>query len=221
MKKSVYSLMLDDGVVAEIDRLAYAQNTNRSNMVNRILAEYASYVTPEQKMREAFDKIAAMLDGQDSFRRMLPTSDTMLSLRSALMYKYNPTVRYSVELYRGAPNGEVGELRVTMRTQNARLTEELSRFFSLWAAAEGHHPSVPPSFFADGKYTRRLILRRNHAADSETLTPETVGEVIAAYIRTFDHAMKAYFRLADQPDAAAAAVSEIYEPYDRKNGLLI
>ena len=31
--KSVYSLMLDDGVVAAIDRLAYLQNTNRSGLV--------------------------------------------------------------------------------------------------------------------------------------------------------------------------------------------
>jgi len=40
MAKSVYSLVLRDEVVAEIDRLAYRMNTNRSNMINQILAEY-------------------------------------------------------------------------------------------------------------------------------------------------------------------------------------
>ena len=39
MAKSVYSLVLRDEVVAEIDRLAYRMNTNRSNMINQILAE--------------------------------------------------------------------------------------------------------------------------------------------------------------------------------------
>ena len=90
--KNVYSLMLEDDVVAAIDRLAYLQNTNRSGLVNRILAEYASVVTPEQRIRETFSRITALLGGQDSFRLAAP-SDTMLSLSSALLYKYNPTVR--------------------------------------------------------------------------------------------------------------------------------
>ena len=47
MKKSLYSIILSDEVVNEIDRLAYKANTNRSNMINQILAEYVSYTTPE------------------------------------------------------------------------------------------------------------------------------------------------------------------------------
>ena len=54
MKKTVYSLVLSEDVVAEIDRLAYHNGTNRSNMINQILAEYVSYVTPEKKMQDIF-----------------------------------------------------------------------------------------------------------------------------------------------------------------------
>ena len=39
MKKNMYSLMLSGSVVEEIDRLAAEQGTNRSNLVNQILAE--------------------------------------------------------------------------------------------------------------------------------------------------------------------------------------
>lgn len=39
MKKNVYSLVLSEDVVHEIDKLAYQRGTNRSNMVNQILAE--------------------------------------------------------------------------------------------------------------------------------------------------------------------------------------
>ena len=42
MNKSVYSLVLTDDVVAEIDRIAYENGTSRSNTVNQILAEYVS-----------------------------------------------------------------------------------------------------------------------------------------------------------------------------------
>ena len=40
MKKSVYSLVLSDDVVAAVDRTAYQQGVSRSAMINQILAEY-------------------------------------------------------------------------------------------------------------------------------------------------------------------------------------
>ena len=38
MKKNMYSLMLAEEVIREIDKLAEQNNTNRSNLVNQILA---------------------------------------------------------------------------------------------------------------------------------------------------------------------------------------
>ena len=51
MANSVYSIVLNDAVVEAIDRLAYQNGTNRSSMINRILAERVSYTTPEQRIR--------------------------------------------------------------------------------------------------------------------------------------------------------------------------
>ena len=39
MKKTLYSLMLSEEVMREIDALAHKMGTNRSNLVNMILAE--------------------------------------------------------------------------------------------------------------------------------------------------------------------------------------
>ena len=39
MNKSVYSLVLSDEIVQEIDRLAYEMGQSRSAMVNQVLAE--------------------------------------------------------------------------------------------------------------------------------------------------------------------------------------
>ena len=218
--KSVYSLMLDDGVVAAIDRLAYLQNTNRSGFVNQILAEYASYVTPEKRIREAFGRISALLDGQDSFQLAMQPSDTLLSLRSALLYKYNPTVRYSVELFR-APSGEVGELRVSMRTQNSTLTAYMMLFYRLWTQVEETHVGRVACRAAEGKYSRRLVVRENASAGEAAVSPDTLGELIATYIRTFDQALKAFFERLDDPAAAARRIEEIYLRYLRTANLII
>ena len=124
--KNVYSIVLSSDIVEKIDRLAYENGTNRSNMINQILAEYVSYTTPEKRFREIFQHMQDMLEG-GTFK-MLEPSDTMFSLRSALAYKYNPTVKYSVELYRGEAQ-ELGELRVSLRTQNAGLLLYMTQFY--------------------------------------------------------------------------------------------
>ena len=50
MKKSLYSLMLMDEVVNEVDRLAFRRGTNRSSLINQLLAEYLSLATPENRI---------------------------------------------------------------------------------------------------------------------------------------------------------------------------
>ena len=53
----MYSLMLSEKVVEEIDRLAEKEGTNRSNLVNQILAEYVSITTPEKRISDIFERI--------------------------------------------------------------------------------------------------------------------------------------------------------------------
>ena len=96
MGKSVYSIVLMDEVVEAIDRLAYEAGTNRSNMINRILADYAQMATPEQRIRNIFSSIEDAISRQNALQLMLNTSDAMLSMRSAIRYKYNPSMRYVV-----------------------------------------------------------------------------------------------------------------------------
>ena len=49
MKKTLYSLMLNEEVVREIDRMAHRMGTNRSALINQILADYTSVMTPERE----------------------------------------------------------------------------------------------------------------------------------------------------------------------------
>ena len=98
MNKSIYSLVLSDEVIEAIDRMAYSMNTSRSALINQILAEAVSYVTPEKRMRDIFGRMEEILLSDNAFQLMMQSSDSMFSVRSALAYKYNPTIKYSLEL---------------------------------------------------------------------------------------------------------------------------
>lgn len=54
MKKSVYSVVLMDDVVAAIDELAARQGTSRSNLINQILAKHLCCTTPKCKCSRCF-----------------------------------------------------------------------------------------------------------------------------------------------------------------------
>ena len=61
MEKSLYSLLLSDDVVSEIDRQALRAGLSRSALVNRILAEYASIQTPEMRIDSIFRQMEDLL----------------------------------------------------------------------------------------------------------------------------------------------------------------
>ncbi|WP_367924502.1 CopG family transcriptional regulator [uncultured Ruthenibacterium sp.] len=204
MQKSVYSLVLMDDVVAAVDRLAYQQGTSRSNMINRILAEYTQMVTPEQRMQDIFSAISAVMNSQSALQPMLSASEAMYSVRSALQYKYNPSVRYVVELYPHAGE-ELGEFRAQLRTQNPTLLLYLSQFYKLWAKLENACLHGPQRSYqaSSGRYTR--VLRT-----PEDLSAEQLGEALASYVRLFDTCLKAFFDDLTDADQAVRAVQRAY-----------
>ena len=189
MNKSVYSLVLMDNVVSEVDKMAYEMGTSRSNLINQILAEYVRYTTPEMRMRAVFEEMERLMQGVDSFQIQPQPSDAMLTIRSALRYKYKPTIRYSVELYRSSRGHTVGALKVAFRTQSQPLIEMLTSFFALWTRLEGHYREqlrlpVCESRIEEGKYIRAFA-----PAGSAEFTDQQLADAMSAYIRMFDGAI--------------------------------
>ena len=80
MNKSVYSIVLSDDVVAQVDRLAYKAGTSRSNMINQILADYVSYITPEKRLRDILDKAAELVAAMDQMQVMLQPTVNQVSV---------------------------------------------------------------------------------------------------------------------------------------------
>lgn len=190
MNKSLYSLMLMDDVVREIDRLALQQNTNRSNLINQILAEYVSLLTPEKRSNTIFKSIEAVINrcGMDIIPYVSPNQMTM-SLKSSLEYKYRPTIKYEVELYRIPDGSAIGELSVIFRTQSTSLIRSMTEFFRLWTHLETAYRQNDGIRYAlyDGKFTRSINILQE-----KDYTNEQIGDRISSYIQMFDGFMKSY-----------------------------
>ena len=191
MKKTLYSLMLSDDVVRAVDALAHRMGTNRSALVNQILAEYTDLVTPERRVQDIFRQISELLGtDQDLVPFVAPNAMTM-SLKSSLQYRYRPTVKYSVELYRDREDS-LGELSVVFRTQSQDLLDAMGQFFRLWKQVEdgliaAYHPLPVEYALYPGRFTRSIAL-----PGSRDYTSADVAGAISEYVRLFDRLMKGY-----------------------------
>jgi hypothetical protein len=221
MGRSVYSLVLIDEIVEAVDKLAYEKNTSRSNLINQILAKYFCFNTPEMRMREIFENVEQSMCNIDCFQIQFQPSSTMISIRSALRYRYKPTIRYMLELYRLCEPA-MGELRVTMRTQNSTLIDILTSFFEFWSTLENKYIG---SLFPDGnvfcsvepgKYLRQFILPQNENEQ----TNDIIASAISNYIYFIDSCLKLYFSKLDNLNEAAYFIENKYCDYLKNNVII-
>lgn len=190
MKKTLYSLMLNDEVVREVDALAHKLGTNRSALINQILAEYVDYTTPERRINDTLSAIREIMDASREMVPLFVPNSFSLSLKSSLEYKYRPTVKYEVELFRSA-DGSMGALTVLFRTQSAALIGGMTEFFRLWVRTEEQYllplsGSRPEYALYEGKFIRSI------ARPERSCTSEELAEAISEYIKLFDKLMKGY-----------------------------
>ena len=207
MKKNNYSLMLSEGVVNAIDLEAARLGTNRSALINRILAEYVSYVTPEMRVQQILCSARDALDG--AFRRD-GDGENILCVTTALAYRYNPTVRYALELYRSGD--ALGEIRVSMRTKNPLLLEIFGSFCAHFAAVERRYIGHGEYGFGEGRFARVLRVRKNDGI-ADMMTLEELGLHVARYISMLDRALKLYCRYAGDSREALAVLDGVYRGY--------
>lgn len=219
MSKSVYSLVLTDQVVEEIDRLAYAMGKSRSALIDRILAERVSYTTPEMRINSIFDSITDLF-GQQGGNFVVQSGDQSMVIRSSLKYKYKPSINYSLQLLRTEEHTE-GQLKVSFRTQSEELKRKMGEFLRLWAALENSYiakffPSGIRYILEEGSFTRRFILPEEYRDKSN----EEIAAVIAQYIRMFDDVLKCYFT-GDDDETAEEKATQCYIQYLKKGIIVI
>ena len=208
MKKTLYSLMLSEEVVREVDALAHRMGTNRSALINQILAEYVNYTTPERRINDILSAVEQLMQPSRELVPFFAPNSYSMSLKSSLEFKYRPTVKYEVELYKGGGES-IGALSVLFRTQSQPLISGMTEFFRLWKRIEDAHlypltgARIEYALF-DGKFVRAL------AAPDRDCTSEQLASAISEYITLFDKLMKGWLggRL-DAHDVEAAYYSQM------------
>ena len=182
--------MLNDEVVREVDALAHRLGTNRSALINQILAEYVNYTTPERRINDVLSAIEQLMRPTRDLVPFFVPNASSLSLKSSLEYKYRPTVKYEVELYRSGEDS-IGELSVVFRTQSAALIQAMTEFFRLWKRIEDAHlypltgARIEYALY-DGKFVRSI------AAPDRDCSTDELAQALSEYIKLFDKLMKNY-----------------------------
>lgn len=205
MQKSIYSLVLMDDVIAAVDKEAYRLNTSRSNLINQILAEHLACVTPEMKMQEIFNSISDMLEGH--FQIQQQSSNSLMTIKSALQYKYKPTVNYKVELFRN-PNNYIGQIKVQIRSQSSTIIKLFEDFFKLWVQLEANIlvNKIQSDYIfklESGKFVRQLFNPKN-ISDNE------LGQALYSYINVLDKAIKLYFSAPSDFNSKLPLITKLY-----------
>ena len=203
MKRSMYSLILSDDIVAAVDALAAQKGPSRSNQV---LAKHVQCITPEQQMQRVFANLTHQMD--EAFRIQEQGSNALLSILGSVQYKYRPTIRYRVELLRNMQQEEVGRLKISCRTQNQTLLDAMAQFFRFWVKLEQKYDANGAC--AQGLYQiesgcMTMALLRSGAA-----TDEQLGEIVGNYIRMFHAVLQSYFA-GIQQDISGTVLSRALE----------
>lgn len=209
MKKSVYSVVLMDDVVEALDRMAYQLQTSRSNLMNQLLAERLSVTTPEMQIKNVFDTVERLLQQHSHFQIQQQAADCMLSIRSVLKYKYNPTLRYAILLNRNRED-EIGQLKIISRSQSNVLQQHLNCFFAMWNHCEARQNRLQWENDQTGKWQRLLKTREKEE------TEDTLANEIVHYVRTMDQGLGIYFKYNGQPSICEEMLQSHYNQAIKK-----
>ena len=215
MKKTLYSLMLSDDVVREVDLLAHKRGTNRSNLINQILAEYLGMTTPQRRINDVFQAIEEAVAPYGQLVPFFTPNDLTMSLKSSLEDKYRPTVKYVVELYESGKES-MGELSVIFRTQSAALISDMTDFFRLWHDIEQKYlPHYGISNIEYALYYNKLC--RSISIPQKNFSAQELADALSGYIEIFDKTMKGYL----SGKYSAADIEHLYAEYISRQNLII
>lgn len=190
MGKSVYSMVLSDEVIALIDEKALKSGKSRSQIINEILAQHVGFSTQNQRIKELFASVNAIMEGHRRIRAIQSQQST-IDFLSAINYKYSPRVTYSVALFPGGQ--EEGLLKIALRTTNSLLISVINCFFDRYINLEKLYLKGASYQTVDGKLLRRLDFARiqsvEHLAEKLTEYVNNLDKLINLYIEDYPYGL--------------------------------
>ena len=185
--KSVYSVILSDELVKRLDVEAYKKGVSRSVMLNKILSDYLCVETPDTIIENIFAHMKNLFSDVLGMRFINQASNSMASVVSALEYRYNPKLKYTLELF---PTGELGQLKISLRSQNPVLIDLLEDFYGFFIKLESAYIGERTYFYQDGRFGR-VFLRPSG------VSAKVIADEITKYVQLFDKYLSIYFSNLD------------------------
>lgn len=208
MKKTIYSLMLFDDLIEEVDREAYMKGTNRSQVINDILAEHFGLQTPEQKIQSVLENLEANFEKAMSIGQIV--NNTSIRFGKSLKYKYRPKLRYSYEFV-GSGSEKYAVLKVSSRTTSRELSDHLDRFFERIAKTEQNRNLTEGCCGNDAGNHRFVREFRNSSGMDQDVSEITA--CLTRYLKTLDQAMNQYFSDPDDLEDFDRILNELYDNF--------
>ncbi|MGI6110592.1 MAG: hypothetical protein ACOYB8_12225 [Eubacteriaceae bacterium] len=206
MKKSIYSLMLFDEIVEKIDQMAYVNYTNRSQLINEILAEHLGLVTPEQNIQTILETL------KDNFSDTLSVSqvnkNSSIQFGKSLKYKYRPKVKYSIEFV-GVGGQKYAVLKISSRTKSVELNEHFDEFFRIICELEAQHISKGEIIYETS--ANHKFIREFREEGSVSRDVKSVISLLTHYLEMIDASMDIYFE--NDGSDVEADIKKLYQKY--------
>lgn len=180
--------MLFDEIVERVDDLAYARHTNRSQLINDILADYLGVETPEQKIQSVLVSVGDNLGDRPLVSQI--SQNNSIRFGKSLKYKYRPKVRYVYEFKNNA-DGRYAVLKISSRTTNADLNEMFRDFFNHIGVIEIRHHQIDRG--SGDTDTHHKFVRAFKHAGSVNRDEQGLTDFLTRYLRMIDSAMDTYF----------------------------
>lgn len=216
MAKKLYSLMLNEQVVEAVDREAHRRGTNRSALIDAVLAEHFGVVTAQRVSGDIFRQMEALLSASEELIPFFAPHSGSFYVKSALAYKYRPTLKYELVLD-SASETKLGDLSVNFRTQSVVLLRELEDFFKLWAGIEKQllseevYAKIDYTLYPN-RFVRSVALPAEH-----NLSAQEIAEAVSAYVALLDASLKKYIH----ENCSARELMADYHRYMQQSAILI
>ena len=217
MRKSLYSIMIENELIDAIDELANKRAVDRSYILNEILAEYLSVKIPQINLKEIFNMIQLNMN-TSVFKVNASLSDCVINVKSPIEHEYRPALKYCVEIY-DDNDIKIGKLRLIYRTYDLHALQRFNNFIDIWISLESHyiHRFFPKDSIKydveSGRFSRVLMLPK----DSMPITNEILSRGISDYIKEFDELLKLYL---NNIESDAKIIEKKYIEYINKGIIL-
>lgn len=213
MNKNIYSIVLFDELVEALDQLAYKKSINRSQLINELLAEQLGLLTPNKKIRILLERLKEQLNEMKYFR--VKSKENQLELGTFIKYKYNPAIKYHIELCSKGQNKHI-LLKVSSRTTSSELIQKLNHFFEIISEIDikrfqeiyGITINNKISDNTNYKFIRQFMPN----TPFDNLEVDNLSTYVYLYIKMIDTSLKYYFSHLND-DQISKMMDKIYCDY--------